>query len=282
METILVPIADLVIEPSLQVRSKHLDPSKVREYRNALKPRYHEEGDESPFPPVLVASLGDRLHLLDGFHRHKAHELEGWPFIKANCVNASSIAQALWLAAEPNMKHGLSLTTKERKETFKRFIDARAHCEADPDVSRHVKSARPKPHIMTLKEIAEKMGVSKGTIINWFQDHNRKQYNRLYAVEYDEERKLWDPDKPSEELFIEPSVGDTAAMSARNLSELIPKLTTPEEKKAALRGLAEAFVRVEEELGSTAVRSILRESDWLEELQDSLNSKRQAFDCGDF
>lgn len=80
-------------------------------------------------PPVIVTVDG---LLIDGAHRLAATQLLGWQYILAEVVSVDSSADVLLAAAAANSRHGLPLTTSERRAAVERLV------EYDPSLSDRV------------------------------------------------------------------------------------------------------------------------------------------------
>jgi hypothetical protein len=115
-----VPIARLIVDPTLQVR-KQLNRETVRRYAEVLS---QSENPEWRFPPVEVAIVGGAWYLTDGFHRIEAARVAGLAEIGAEARPAASIEEARWRAAVANLRHGLPLRKAEVREAFRRFVRA--------------------------------------------------------------------------------------------------------------------------------------------------------------
>lgn len=172
-----LPLDALIRDEALQVRQKGLVPRTVEQYRVAVR---HAQSGSAPLPPITVGRVGGLLYVVDGFHRTKAHELEGVSEIAAEVVELPTLAQAKWMAAEGNLTHGLPLQRQDRREAFKRFIRAGMHKHADIRVSRQMKSGRPAPDTMSLKEIAARVGISKSCARLWLIHDFPRVYRALY------------------------------------------------------------------------------------------------------
>jgi hypothetical protein len=159
-------LGDLLRSPRFQIRKT--DPHTVRRYAHALR-----AGAE--FPPIKVANIAGALVLVDGYHRAAAHELIGSAFIEAEIIVASG-PEALWLAAEANLRHGKPLKRAEVRKAFAAFINARRYKVAG-------KGNRP-ARLLSLREISREFGgiVPHTTVRNWLiKDHPKVA--RLYGGE---------------------------------------------------------------------------------------------------
>ncbi len=140
-ELVDLSIGDLVRHESFQVRSK-LDLPTVTRYAGILK-------HGGTLPPVRVARIttpkvGPRgrplapleeihagaLVLVDGYHRVEAHLAIGRHGISAVIVDATK-DDALWLASEANLRHGLPLKMKDLRRVFRGYIHAKRYRKPD-------------------------------------------------------------------------------------------------------------------------------------------------------
>ena len=113
-ETTTLPLADIVQDPSLQLRVR-LDRGTVQRYADLLAE------DPRSLPPVVVVALegasatDEPCHLLaDGFHRLAAAELAGLPDLAAITLSGTW-HDALLYAAQANAAHGLPLTHRDKR-----------------------------------------------------------------------------------------------------------------------------------------------------------------------
>jgi len=155
-----VPIRDILRDHRFQVRIK-LDEGIVSRYLAVYK-------SGNAMPPIKLAKVRGTLLLVDGWHRLAAFEQLGESTkIAAEIIEATE-TEALWLAAEANLQHGLPLKTSEIREAFRAYVKAKKHRN---------ERGFPKPY----RQIAQELGGLKhyGTIRNWMiKDFPRiaKQY----------------------------------------------------------------------------------------------------------
>jgi len=98
-----IPIAAIVIDPTVQMRVRGTQPDTVEKYAAAMR-----EG--AKFPPVDVFEEGDGLWLLaDGFHRVAAAAMVGEIAVDAN-VHEGGRREAILFASGANVGHGLRRT----------------------------------------------------------------------------------------------------------------------------------------------------------------------------
>lgn len=106
----------------MQPRQK-IDQDTIRRYRDIYR-----NAAPFPFPPIIAARLtdgdeGNRLLVLDGFHRVAAARAAGVRWIAGKVVEVSR-TEAEWLAVKCNQTHGLPLSRKDHEEAFKRYVRA--------------------------------------------------------------------------------------------------------------------------------------------------------------
>lgn len=129
------------------------------------------------FPPIKVANISGALVLIDGYHRVAACEQIGQAFIEAETIVAKE-AEAQWLAAEANLRHGIPLKRAEVRKAFAAFIRTGRYRVTG-------KGNRP-TRLLSLREISREIGgiIPHTTVRNWLlKDHPRVA--KLYAGEED-------------------------------------------------------------------------------------------------
>lgn len=102
-----------------QVRGK-TNTTTVNNYSRAMR-------SGEIFPPLSVAEVGGSLILVDGFHRRAAYEQNGEWQALCEIKPCDSLEQALWLAFNANMRHGLPLKSKAKREAFCAYVKAGNH-----------------------------------------------------------------------------------------------------------------------------------------------------------
>jgi hypothetical protein len=98
-----IPLDDLVLEPSLNLRDR-LDDFTVERYADSWE----------RLPPITIYEVDKRLLIADGFHRHAAAMMLGKRTIKAEIIQGT-MTDALDFVASVNLFHGLPLTRAERR-----------------------------------------------------------------------------------------------------------------------------------------------------------------------
>lgn len=135
----------LLADPRVQIRSR-LDAHAITRYAACYKAG-------TKLPPLMCAEIGGLLILIDGWHRHRAALREGISAVPVVVVEARSVEEAKWLAAEENRKHGVPYRPRELRGVFAAYIDAGKHLK-----KRGLKSYR---------EIGAELGIGHTTIRNW-------------------------------------------------------------------------------------------------------------------
>ncbi|NBD22233.1 hypothetical protein GTZ97_16380 [Aquabacterium fontiphilum] len=147
--------SEVIRSNTLQVRHK-VDDAAVRRYCEMTK-----AGSQPP--PIKVAAVTEggktNHYLIDGFHRWAAGALvlqgpEYDPMVLA-LVAPMSMREAAWAAADANMRHGVQLKRKERRDVFRAFIRAGKH--------------RTRGGYLTGRQIAATLMMSHSTIAYWLK-----------------------------------------------------------------------------------------------------------------
>ena len=136
-EVLEIAIADVIIEPTVNVRHDALDLDTVDAY------------SQSPnLPPISVMLVEGKHYLCDGEHRLHATSKRGDKTIKAIVVGSGTLDDVRDYSDLANLTHGLPLTRQQRREVARRLH------------ARHEWSNR---------ELAKRMGVTHPTIALWLQ-----------------------------------------------------------------------------------------------------------------
>lgn len=251
-----VELQKITVDDAFQPRSVHLNGPMLTNYRRVIK-SVDRDLERIPFPPILVANIAGKLYLLDGFHRLEAHKLECLTKILAKTIKVETVNDALWQAANANMRHGHPLTQAEKRAAFPRFIRANMHRKAHPDASPKVIAQRPSPEVMTLGEIAAAFGVgSKSTIRSWFIKHFPEEYAELYGT--DEGGGSDTGGLRDSNMFApETTAGEVCFASLRNVAEKIEELEDEEERRDVLIQFLNVGRLIAEKLGEDGVREVL-------------------------
>lgn len=207
-ETLTVSIADIVRERRHQVR-RLIDPGTVGRYARVI-------AAGEIMPPITLARMNGALILVDGWHRLAAHDEAGKAVVVATIITATP-REALWLAAQANLRHGLPLKTSEMRAVFRAFIHAR----------RHRKTGQQHP--MSYRSIAAALNgvVTHGTVRNWMM-----RDFPMIAAEYSEE----DPRGKGGGNKIEAPPGPEGiiADALRTATAAVPGITDPWDRKRLL------------------------------------------------
>lgn len=143
-----VPICDILKDLRFQIRLK-LDDGIVSRYLAVYR-------SGNAMPPIKLAKVNGTLLLVDGWHRLAAFEqLDESSKIHAQIIEATE-TEALWLAAEANLQHGLPLKSAEIREAFRAYVKAKKH-------------RNERGFLKPYRQIAQELGGLKhyGTIRNW-------------------------------------------------------------------------------------------------------------------
>lgn len=152
-----INLMEIEINPILQARAD-MKPNTVKDYEKAYN-------NGANFPPLLVAEVNDykgesAYLLLDGWHRRQA-------LINIKSVNpvevralkipiGTPIQSLIFLGGRENLRNGLPLSSKDKRELFKAYINGNHH-----KVGRKYKSYR---------EIAKDLNlVTYQTLHTWMQ-----------------------------------------------------------------------------------------------------------------
>lgn len=103
----ILPLASILRETDMQMRTAGLDPAVVADYAEAM-----EEG--TTFPPVVIFSDGTSFWLADGFHRTEAAIKIERETIEAD-VRQGTRRDAILFAAGANAKHGMRRTQADKR-----------------------------------------------------------------------------------------------------------------------------------------------------------------------
>lgn len=141
----LVPLADIAVDQSIQVRVDGLNEERVETYMTAIS-----NGEQ--LPPVVLFRLEDGTLLLSsGFHRHEAHKRLERLDISAE-IREGTRRDAVTFAFEDNKNHGLPLTNKDKKA----YLLARLKDETWAGISQ--------------RELARQLGVHHDTVGSWIKE----------------------------------------------------------------------------------------------------------------
>ena len=161
-DLVLVGLDDFVADPALQVRDK-TKPEVVRDYT-----RHFRNGVE--FPPIIVGYIGKKkkegnrpLFLIDGFHRVAAASEAEVRNLKAVVEEFGTEAKARLRAIELNSKHGVSLSSKEKRAALGDYIKAKQHLVIGLE-SRNRK-------YKSLREMEKELPLSRNAIRSWLKKH---------------------------------------------------------------------------------------------------------------
>lgn len=173
-KTIKVKLEDIGIHEEMQPRDSvrkgppdTLTRTTIQRYTNTVKAKGIEV-----FPPITLAHIEDMgVLLVDGWHRYEAHKGANKDKILAT-VQTMTLEGAQWQAAKANQNHGRPIVSKDYRETFRRYIVAKAYLD---------ESGKPKSY----RKMAEDLGHIKAhtTIRNWVREDFPKLYMALTSDE---------------------------------------------------------------------------------------------------
>lgn len=115
----MIPFNSLAKHVEKQVRGQ-TNAATVNSYARAMR-------SGASFPPLTVVNVGGSLILVDGFHRRAAYEKNGEWQAPCEIKECESLEQALWLAFNANMRHGLPLKSKAKRDAFRAYVEAGNH-----------------------------------------------------------------------------------------------------------------------------------------------------------
>ncbi len=118
IETRCVPVDSLCLDPRFQMRMR-LDRGTVDRYA-------HVYSSGNTMPPIRVAVVNGAAIVVDGWHRVAALRRLGVRDTAAEVVT-TSIQEALWMAAQANLGHGLPLKPREVRKVFRAYVRAKKH-----------------------------------------------------------------------------------------------------------------------------------------------------------
>ena len=214
-EAILVTAAQLVCLPEYQMRIR-VNKTTVDRYAKAYR-------SGAKFPPISVAVVSKRPIVVDGWHRLYAQQRNGQEKVKAIVVEATK-HQALVMAAEANLRHGLQLRRSELLATFQAFVRA----------GRHKNGER----LLSYRQLQELMGgqVAHTTIRNWMIEH----FPRI-AGQYSSDGVEGSRDRLRDDNAIALKLAKEAA---EQIVSLVGGLDNPVQRGKAIAILEDALARL--------------------------------------
>lgn len=161
-------LRELTVLPDVFQHREYLREATIREYFTKYR-----NGEE--FPPLLVAQIKEGLFLIDGFHRFEAlkrlcHKQKP-KLVPVEIVQCRDEKEARWIAAQRNMRHGLPLTRKDRRNVFNAYVGAGQHWKV---YRKQYKSWR---------QIAKDMGIDHKTARDWMEKDHRKIWEKMSGEE---------------------------------------------------------------------------------------------------
>lgn len=147
--SIEMAITRIVVDDTLNVRSDSIDQDAVDRYAD----------DFDSLPPLSVFQVGDKVFLVDGWHRiYSAGKLKR-AVVRVKVVGTGSLDDARDAADRANLQHGLPLTRAQRKEVCRRLH------------ARHPK--------WSFRKLAKLMGVSHPTSVAWLAEEPHRPGKNL-------------------------------------------------------------------------------------------------------
>jgi ParB-like chromosome segregation protein Spo0J len=107
-----VPVAHVLVDPQLQVRTIGLNEQHVRALEETPK----------AWPPILVSHEPPAFRLVDGFHRFAAAQNLGLARICVRIAESGSQDDLVRQAFEANARHGLALTLADKRAFADRLL----------------------------------------------------------------------------------------------------------------------------------------------------------------
>ena len=133
-----VQLTDIEADDTIQPRSK-MSYDAIKRYTRIYRTTPNE------LPPITLARFRrGRLFLVDGFHRVAAAQAAHLRSLPAH-ISEMDRTTARWEAVKANIRHGVPLGRRDRREIFRRFVDAGLNREADGKAmsSRSLERALP-------------------------------------------------------------------------------------------------------------------------------------------
>lgn len=220
----LLPLEWLHVDPEITCRWRgKTEPGLVKVIAQAFKAGADVE-------PAKVAMLRGRWTLIDGLHRYEAFAQaaeDGAEFPVVSMGEAQSASEARWWASRANWTAHKNLTRQERREAFRRYVQAGEHRKGDR------RNGNPKSY----REIAEDLpGAKRSTLHDWM----RQDFPAVAALmagdpentegkggvrDWREARAERQAAKLRDQLIAFGSTEDTLELAKRAAEEVLAKLT---------------------------------------------------------
>ena len=97
-----LPLSSISVERQFQVRLLGTNPDVIKDYVRDM-----ENGDI--FPPLVVYNIGDRIVLVDGFHRYKAYVLHKSTEVQCEVLEGTELEALNYARFTANRKNGQRL-----------------------------------------------------------------------------------------------------------------------------------------------------------------------------
>lgn len=111
----IVPVANIIAHPEIQVRTQGLNPEWVDTFVNILQ-------SDGELEPIVVYRVDDKYYVADGFHRLAASIQASVHDIRAY-VHQGTFEDAKDHAESANLEHGLYLTNQDKKNILYRRLE---------------------------------------------------------------------------------------------------------------------------------------------------------------
>jgi len=203
-------------DPAMQVRVRGVDFGTVKQYATILR------GDPNCMPPITVAQVGERLLVVDGWHRLAAHREAGLRYLQALVVKATR-EEALWMAASANLKNPRPLSKKDLLQAFRMYIKGRHH-------------RKPAGGFKSYRDIAKDFANVRAhtTFRNWMEKEYPSIFRAMRAGDVDEEAEAAARRRGGDKVHMAAAVA--AMESAR---DHIAAMGPPRNRTEVLAALAE-------------------------------------------
>lgn len=218
-----VSLDAIIKHQPFQIR-KRLDEGAVKRYRAMSL-----AGKDAP--PIKLGLIGSSYYLLDGWHRMEAEAMRFAGDAVLALVAVMTEKQALWIAADANIAHGVPLKRAELRDHFRAFIKSGQHKKARNDV-------------MSYREMGEALGKPHTTIRNWVKE----DFPRLFASLGAEGTGNPSPGLPPGTVrTLDEERIDQAHEAARTLRQIGDVLTTADARGELVAILREAIQALEDD-----------------------------------
>ena len=109
-----IHLADLTIDPEIQLSSRGIDPTTVQDYVIGMS-------NDNAFPPIVAYREDGHLRLAAGFHRVEAARFLGLAEIEAE-IREGTRTDAMVYAATDNVTNGKPMSQAQKREAGERLL----------------------------------------------------------------------------------------------------------------------------------------------------------------